>query len=73
MCDEQDGFAFLRKSSHYFHKLINFLRSKNCCRLIENKNFVIPVQHLEDLYSLLHSYSDILNLGINVNFQTVFF
>ena len=73
MRDEQDGFAFLRKPSHNFHKFVDFLWRKNRCRFIKNQDIVISVQHLENFHSLLHANGNILYLGIHVHSQSISF
>lgn len=73
MGDEEDAFAFLFESPHNLHQFIDFLRSKDSCGLIKNQDVIIPVQHLEDFHTLLHTYRDITDQRIRINAQAVFF
>ena len=71
--NEQNRLAFFCKTSHDLHEFVDFLRCQYCCRLVENKDIVISVQHLENFYSLLHTYCDILDLSVNVYAKTILF
>src|SRR5699024_761850 len=70
---EEDGLAFLGKAPHDLHQLVNFLRGEHGGRLVENQNFVIPVEHLQDFGTLLHTHGDVLHLGVQVHLELVLF
>ena len=69
--DEQDALAFPGKAAHHFHQLVDLLRGQYRRRLIKDQYLIIPVQHLEDLHTLLHAHRDILDLRVRVNFQAI--
>ena len=64
--DEKDGLSFRREIFHDLHELVDFLRGQNCRRLVEDQNLVVPVEHLENFGSLLHTDGDILYLCVRV-------
>ena len=72
MGDEQDALSFFCETFHDIHEFSYFLNSQYSGRLIENQDFVVAVEHLEDFGSLLHTYRDILNDCVRVNGQVVF-
>ena len=72
MRDKQNGLAFSGKIPHDFNQLINFLRSKNGGRFVKNQDFVIPIQHLENFHTLLHTDGNIFDQCIRIYPQTVF-
>ena len=59
MGDKEDGLAFLCKVFHDLHQLADLLRGQNRCRLIKDQHLVIPVKHLQDFRTLLHSHCNI--------------
>ena len=69
--DEKDGLSFRREIFHDLHELVDFLRGQNCRRLVEDQNLVVPVEHLENFGSLLHTDGDILYLCVRVDAQAV--
>ena len=71
MRNKENGLALFGKILHNLHKLINFCGSKDRRRLIKDENLIISVKHLKNLGSLLHTDSNILNLGIGIDFKTV--
>ena len=73
MRDEEDGLALARKLLHRGHELVDLLRGEHGGRLVEDENLVVAVEHLENLDALLHADGDVLDLGIEVNLQAVFF
>ena len=71
--DEEDGLALARKLLHRGHELVDLLRGEHGGRLVEDENLIVAVEHLEDLDALLHADGDVLDLGIEVDLQAVFF
>ena len=71
--DEEDGLALARKLLHRGHELVDLLRGEHGGRLVEDEDLVVAVEHLEDLDALLHADGDVLDLGIEVDLQAVFF
>ena len=71
--DEEDGLALARKLLHRGHELVDLLRGEHGGRLVEDENLIVAVEHLENLDALLHADGDVLDLGIEVNLQAVFF
>ncbi|MPN42181.1 hypothetical protein SDC9_189737 [bioreactor metagenome] len=71
MGDEQDALALPGKAPHHFHQLVDFLRGQYRRRLIKDQYLVIPVQHLEDLHTLLHAHRNILDLRVRIHFQAI--
>ena len=71
MGDEEDGFALGLEAPHNVHQLVDFLGSQHGGRLVENQNLVVPVEHLQNLHTLLHANADVLHLGIGVHLQSV--
>ena len=65
--DEEDGLALLGEASHDFHQLVDFLRGEHGGRLVQDEDFVVAVEHLEDLHALLHADRYIFNQGIGIN------
>ena len=59
MGNEQDRLSFRDQVLHDLHEFFDLLRCQDCRRLIEDQDLIIPVQHLQDLCSLLHAYGDI--------------
>ena len=71
--DEEDGLALARKLLHRGHELIDLLRGEHGGRLVEDEDFIVAIEHLEDLDALLHADGDVLDLGVEVDLQAVFF
>ena len=71
--DEQDALAFLGKLPHGVHQLVDLLGGEHGGGLVENEDLIVAVEHLQDLHALLHANGDVLHLGIQVNFEAVFF
>ena len=65
--------AFRRQILHDHHEFLDLLRRQYGSRLIENKNLIIPVQHLKDLCPLLHSHRNVLDQSVRIYQQPVFF
>ena len=55
MGNEKDTLALFLEVLHDLHELFNLLWRKHSRRLIENEDLVIAVEHLKNLYPLLHS------------------
>ena len=72
MGDKEDALAFGGQIFHDLHQFFNFLRGQNCGRFVENENFIIPVEHFEDLGTLLHAHGDILDQSVRIHMETVF-
>ena len=71
MGDEKDGLAFTGKLLHRGHELFDLLRGEHRGRLVEDENFVVAIQHLQNFDTLLHTNRDILDLGVKVDIQAV--
>ena len=71
MSDKQNALSLCRQIFHDHHELLDFLRSKYCCRLIKDQDFIITIQHFQDFRSLLHTHGDIFDLCIRVNGKSV--
>ena len=69
--DEQDGFALFFERAHDFHQLVDLLGGEDGGGLVENQNFIVPVEHFQDLHPLLHTHGNIRDLGIRVHLQSV--
>ena len=73
MGDEQDGLAFSGKAAHDLHQFVDLLGCQDRRRLVEDQDLIVTVEHFEDLRALLHTDGDILNEGIRIHVQAVFF
>ena len=71
MGDKQNGFSFCGQIPHNLQKLLDLLGGQHRCGLIEDQYLVIPVQHLQNLCTLLHTDGYILDDGIRVYAQSV--
>ena len=71
MGDEQNALSLCCKILHDLHKLLDFLGSENCSRLVKNQDLIVTVKHFQDLCSLLHANCSILNDGIRIYCQTI--
>jgi len=71
MGDEEDRLALGREIAHDLHELVDLLRGQDGGRLVENKNFVVSIEHLENFGALLHADGNILDLGVGVDAQAV--
>ena len=70
--DEQDRLAFCRKVLHDHHEIVDLGGGQHGGGLVEDEDLVVSVEHLEDLCALLHTDSDILYFGIEVDLEAVF-
>ena len=70
--NNNNGFTFAYQVMHDLNKLLNFLRRKNCRRLIKNQNLCAAIQGLQDLNTLLHTNRNVFNLGVRVYVKAVF-
>ena len=73
MGDEQDALALGLEAAHDVHELVDFLRGQNRRRLVENQNFIVTVEHFQDLDTLLHADGDVADQRVRVDLQTVLF
>ena len=73
MTDEKDGFAFGRQVPHDLHELFDFLGCQYGGGLVKNQDFIVAVQHFQNLGPLLHTDGDILDFCVRIHLQTVFF
>ena len=73
MGDEQNRLSFCRKVFHNLHKFVDFLRGKDCRRLVKNQNFVVAVQHFQNFDALLHTDRNIFDNRVGINHKTVLF
>ena len=73
MGDEEDALALGREVLHDLHELFDLLRGQDRRRLVEDEDLVVAVEHFEDLGALLHADGDILDDGVGVDVQAVFF
>ena len=71
MGDKEDGLPLSRQILHDLHKLVDLLGRQHSSRLVKNKDLVIPVEHLQDLYTLLHTHGDVLHLGVHIYPQAI--
>ena len=69
--DEQDALTLGLEAPHDFHELVNLLGGQHGGGLIEDQDLIVPVEHLQDLHPLLHTYGDVGDLGVRVNFQVI--
>ena len=71
MRDEQDALSLADKLLHDLHQFVDLLRRQHRCGLVENKDLVFTVQHLQDLHTLLHAHRNIGDTGIRVHPKAV--
>ena len=69
--DEEDALALFRQPAHDLHELFDLLRCEHGGRLVKDEDLVVAVEHLQNLYALLHADGDILDLCIKVDLQAV--
>ena len=70
--DEEDALPLLGKLTHGGHQLVDLLGSQHGGRLVKNEDLIVPVEHFQNLYPLLHTDRDILHLGVQIHAQAVF-
>ena len=73
MGNKEDGLALLLEPAHDLHQLVDLLRGQHSGGLVEDQDLVVAVQHLQDLYALLHTHRDIADQGVRVHPQAVLF
>ena len=71
--NKQDALALSLKTAHDLHQFVDFLRSQYSGGFVKNQNFIVTVQHFQDLNALLHANRDIADQCIRVYTQAVFF
>ena len=71
MGDKEDGLSLCRQILHNLQQLLNFLRGQHGGRLVKNQNLIVPVEHFEDLGTLLHTNGNILYQCIRIDLQAV--
>ena len=71
MSDKQNGFSLGGQIPHDLQKLLDLLGGQHRRGLIEDQYLVIPVQHLQNLCTLLHTDGYILNEGVRIYLQSV--
>ncbi len=67
--DEQDALTLGLEAPHDFHELVNLLGGQHGGGLIEDQDLIVPVEHLQDLHPLLHTYGDVGDLGVGSIFR----
>ena len=73
MGDKQDALPLGGEIFHDLHELVDLLGGEHCRRLVENQDLIVAVEHFQDLGALLHTDGDILNEGVRVDGEAVFF
>ena len=73
MGDEEDAFALFREGAHGGHQLVDLLRGEDGRRLVEYEYLVVAVKHFQYFNALLHTNGDVLDLGVKIHLETVFF
>ena len=63
----------LAKLPHDLHQLVDLLRGQHGGGLVKDQNLIVPVEHLQDLHSLLHTHGDILHLGVQIHRESLYF
>ena len=71
--DEEYALALGGKVLHYHHELVDLLRGENGGGLVEDEYLVVTVEHLEYLGALLHTDGYVLDEGVRVHMEAVFF
>ena len=71
--DEQDALPLGGQIFHNVHQFLNLLGGEHGGGLVKDQDFVVPIQHFQNLGALLHAHRDILNEGVRVHGQAVFF
>ena len=61
MCDQDDGLAVVPQAADDLQQEFDLLGCQHGGRLIEDEDLRFPVEHLKDLYALLHGYVDLLD------------
>ena len=69
--NEQDGLSLCGQIPHDLHELIDLLGGQHGGRLVENEDLILPVQHLQNFGTLLHTHGDVLDECIGVNLQPI--
>ena len=73
MGNEENRFSLAREPAHNVHEFFNLLRGENRRRLVENQDLVLAVEHLQNLHALLHADGNVLDLLVDIDFQTILF
>ena len=71
MGDKDDRLALALEVLHDDHQFVDLLRRQDSRRLVEDQDVVVLVEHLQDLYSLLHTHGDVRDSGIAVDIQAI--
>ncbi len=71
VCDKHHRLTLTSKTSDHLHQLLHFLWSENCGGFIKNEHPSIAVKHFENLNTLLHANSDVLNFRVWVHRKSV--
>ena len=67
MGNEQDGFPLCHQTAHDLHKFVYLLGRQHRSGLIKDHDFIVPVQHFEDLHPLLHAHGDVFHPGVQIH------
>ena len=73
MGDEDDGFSVFPEAVNDLQEKINFLRCEYGCRLIEDHDFRLAVQHFQDLNPLPDRDGQVFDPVGRIDFQPEFF
>ena len=71
MRNQDNGLSFVPKSADDVQKKVDFLRRENGSRLIKYKNLRLPIQHFQNLHTLLNGNTDVLDDVLRIDLQTV--
>ena len=71
MGNEQNGFPLRRQVFHDLHELINLLGGEHGSRFVKDQNFIFPVEHFKNLYTLLHPDGDVFYLCVQVYLKAI--
>ena len=71
--NQDDGFALALEVFEDSEQVIGFGRCQHACGLVKDQDISLAVQRLEDFDTLLHADADLLDQGIGVDVQFIFF
>ena len=73
MGDQDDGFALFAQPTQNAEQLVGLGGGQHAGGFVQDQDVGLPVQRLEDFDALLHPHAQILDHGVGVHVQPVFF
>ena len=69
--DEDQALALGGEAFHDLHQFADFLRREHSGGLVEDEDFIVAIEHFQNLHALLHTHRNVLNARVRIDHQAI--